>query len=374
MALFADDHRVDGGSAALRAIRRKRIGWSVLGVGITGILVLSLLPAPYAIEQPGPVFNTLGDVRVNNATVPLISVPGETTYPTGGALDMLTVNVLGSPEQHVNWFEIVSAWADPSRAVVPLASVYPPGETLKQSNEQSAIDMQNSQKDAIAASLTELGYTFPSTLTVAAFSLESPSDGILAAGDQITGVNGVKPADVTQLRSIIAANGTSTPVTFSILRSGVAKTVSVTPVSDGSTANRSIVGIIVGADYAFPFEVKIQLENVGGPSAGMMFALGIIDKLTPGMLNGGAQVAGTGTITSDGQVGPIGGIRQKLYGARDQGATIFLAPAANCDEVTGHIPAGLTVFAVKTLADSLAVLSAVEAKGDTKSLPSCPAG
>jgi PDZ domain-containing protein len=346
----------------------------VLGVGIAGILVLSLLPSPYAIEQPGPVFNTLGEVRVDDATVPLISVPGQKTYPTEGALDMLTVNVLGSPEQHANWFEIVSAWADPSKAVVPLDSVYPPGETVKQSNEQSAIDMQNSQKDAIAASLTELGYTFPSTLTVAAFSLNSPSDGILEEGDQITAVNGVKPTDVTQLRSIISANGTAKPVSLAIVRAGAARTVAVTPIPNPEDGGKAIVGIVVGADYDFPFDVKIQLENVGGPSAGMMFALGIIDKLTPGLLNGGEKVAGTGTITADGQVGPIGGIRQKLYGARNEGASFFLAPESNCDDVTGHIPAGLTVFAVSTLSQALAALEVVAAKGDTKSLPSCPAG
>jgi PDZ domain-containing protein len=135
-----------------------------------------------------------------------------------------------------------------------------------------------------------------------------------------------------------------------------------------------IVGIIVGGEYDFPVDVSIQLENVGGPSAGMMFALGIIDKLTPGELNGGELVAGTGTIAGDGTVGPIGGIRQKMYGAKDAGATWFLSPTANCDEVSGHIPGGLSVFSVDTLDDALAALEVIADGGDTSSLPTCPAG
>ena len=106
----------------------------------------------------------------------------------------------------------------------------------------------------------------------------------------------------------------------------------------------------------------------------MMFALGIIDTLTPGSLNGGEKVAGTGTISADGTVGPIGGIRQKLWGAKDAGADWFLAPESNCDEVVGHVPDGLRVFAVEDLDDSLAVLDAIRDGGDLDALPTCDAG
>ncbi|NKF31482.1 ATP-dependent serine peptidase containing a PDZ domain protein, partial [Pseudomonas sp. BGM005] len=118
-------------------------------------------------------------------------------------------------------------------------------------------------------------------------------------------------------------------------------------------------------------DVTLQLDNVGGPSAGMMFALGIVDTLTPGELNGGENIAGTGTIEADGTVGPIGGIRQKLYGARDAGAEFFLAPQSNCDEVTGHVPDGLTVISTGTLDDSLAALEVIADGGDVESLPTC---
>ncbi len=357
-----------------RPPRSVRVGRTLLLAGLVGAFGLSFAPTPYVIEQPGPVFDTLGEVTVDGDEVPLISIPDETTYPTGGTLDMLTVSVVGNRDQQPSWLEVVSAWADPSKAVVPVDAIYPDGESVEQSNEQSAIDMQNSQKDAVAASLIELGYDLDSTLTIEALAPESPSEGVLAEGDEIVAVNGEDPADVTQLRSIIADNGTSRPAVIEVLRDGESVEVDVTPIDNAEGDGKPIVGISVATEYDFPFEVKIQLENVGGPSAGMMFALGIIDKLTPGELTGGEDVAGTGTITSDGLVGPIGGIRQKLYAARDDGASVFLAPVDNCDEVTGHIPSGIEVFAVSTLEESLDVLSAIREDTGTDDLPRCPAG
>ena len=173
---------------------------------------------------------------------------------------------------------------------------------------------------------------------------------------------------------MIADHGTATPVKIDIVRGSATRVIEVTPTQAPKSGSKPMVGIIVGADYNFPFEINIQLHAVGGPSAGMMFALGIIDKLTPGKLNGGKNVAGTGTITADGQVGPIGGIRQKMYGAVKSGAGYFLAPSENCSEVSGHIPAGLKVFAVATLDDSLAVLAALAANTSTAALATCPAG
>ena len=358
--------------------RVRRIGWGLLGGGVVGALVLAFVPAPYAIERPGPTFDTLGDVQIGQADdpeeVPMISIPDEETYPTAGTLTMLTVNLVGNRESRPDWFEVITAWADPSEAVVPIDAVFPEGQTPEQSEEQSAVEMQNSQKDAIAAALTELGYDLTGTLTVEAFSPDSPSDGILEEGDQILRVNGSAPADVAELRSAIADTGLGTPVALDIRRDGVDSSVEVVPVANPDDDGAPIIGITTATEYDFPFEVRIQLENVGGPSAGMMFALGIIDKLTAGELTGGEDFAGTGTIDAAGRVGPIGGIRQKMYGARDAGAAYFLAPASNCDEVVGHVPDGLSVFSVADLDDSLAVLDAVRTGGDTTSLPVCAAG
>ena len=111
-----------------------------------------------------------------------------------------------------------------------------------------------------------------------------------------------------------------------------------------------MVGVAVSETYKFPFQVKIRVGDIGGPSAGLMFALGIIDKLTPGNLTGGRFIAGTGEISADGTVSPIGGIQQKMVGARAAGATVFLTPAANCPDTAGAVPQGLRLIKVSTLA------------------------
>jgi Lon-like protease len=354
--------------------RRRRFGWTILGIGLAGLVVVSLVPAPFVIEQPGPVYDTLGDVSIDGVEVPMIQIPDEKTFTTGGALDMLTVSIRGNRQELPSWFEIASAYLDPSKAVVPVDLIYPAGVSLEDSNDQGQVDMANSQKEAIAAALTELGYTFASTVTVVEASQGSPSAGVLEAGDVLLRVNGATFADVTGLRSEIAANGVDKAAAIDITRSGEPVTVDITPIMSEGDSPAPIIGIIAGADYEFPIDVKIQLENVGGPSAGMMFALGIIDKLTEGKLNGGEIVAGTGTISGSGEVGPIGGIQQKLYGARNAGADWFLAPKSNCDEVTGHIPNGLTVFAIATLDDALEALAAIESGASTSTLPACPVG
>ncbi|MDH6180435.1 PDZ domain-containing protein [Microbacteriaceae bacterium SG_E_30_P1] len=349
------------------------LGWGLLGFALAALIIIAMLPAPYVIERPGPVFDTLGDVEIDGEDVPMIQIPVEETYPTQGSLDMLTVNVSGSPSRPPSWFDIATAYVDPSKAILPMDLVYPPGTSLEDSNEQGRIDMENSQKEAIAAALTHLDYDFPSTLTVLDTATDSPADGVLEADDIITTVNGETPADVTELRALIAENGLDSAARVGIIRDGQAQTLSITPVMSDEAEPQPVVGIIVGSDFEFPFTVTIQLENVGGPSAGMMFALGIIDKLTEGPLTGGENIAGTGTITSTGEVGPIGGIVQKMWGAENAGADWFLAPSANCGEVDGHVPADLRVFSVETLDDALTALEAISSGEGLDELPTCSA-
>lgn len=372
MALFTEDQM----ASADRGTRSGRAGWIVLGIALVIGLILAVAPAPYVIDKPGPVFNTLGTTDALGTTTagaetPLISIPGQTTYPTKGSLDLLTVSQVGNPEQRPSWLAVAAAWLDPSQAVVPIDRAYPPHVSQKQVEQQNQLAMVNSQQDSIAAALNELGYDYPSTVTVVSLPDKSPAAGLIEPEDQVVAVNGAPVRDITGLRDALKANGPGTEARLGVIRDGAEKTVTVTPVeSDGVV----VVGINVKVDYQFPFKVQIQLDKVGGPSAGMMFALGIIDKLTPGAIQGGAKVAGTGTIDQAGTVGPIGGIQQKLYAAHGAGAKWFLAPADNCDEVTGHIPDGLTVFAVTTLDDALAALDAVRTGADTGSLPACPAG
>ncbi|MGJ4843153.1 YlbL family protein [Leifsonia sp. Le1] len=379
MSLFSDDELqppAEESTTRVAPPRRVIAGWIAVGVAFALTLVLAVAPAPFVIEQPGPVFNTLGKdqpvgSKESDKAKPLISIPSQKTYPTAGSLDLLTVSVVGNPDQRPSWFDIISAWFQPSKAVLPVDVVFPPGTTTEQSNAENAALMVNSQQDAVAAALNHLGYDFPEAVAVKQVIKGTPAAGVLKVDDEITSVNGEPVPGVATLRELIDKNGTDKAAEVGIIRGGAASTVSITPVKSGA---QTVLGIGAGMDYTFPFDVKIQLDNVGGPSAGQMFALGIMDQLTPGYLNGGKKVAGTGTIDNEGNIGPIGGIRQKMYAARDTGgATYFLAPATNCNEVTGHIPSGLHVFAVKTLDDSLAALKAISSGGSTSGLATCPA-
>lgn len=366
--LFADD-LPPRESTDRRARRAQYVGWGLLFAAVLGTIAFATSPAPYVVERPGPVFDTLGATTVGEDEVPLIEIPDETTYPTEGRLDLLTVYLDGSPQRPLSWIDIAIAWFDPSRAVVPLEAVFPAGQTEEEADEQSRVEMSTSQQDAIAAALAELGIEFTSLVNVAEVMEGGPSEGVLEAGDVLLAVNGEPVPDVPTLREEIAASGVDTPLALDIRRDGEERTVEVVPAAseeDGSP----IIGILAGGEYEFPIDVEIQLENVGGPSAGMMFALGIYDKLTPGSLTGGEHIAGTGTIAPDGEVGPIGGIVQKMYGADAAGAGWFLAPEANCEEVVGHIPGDLEVFSVATIDDALAVLEGIR-DDDLEDLPRC---
>lgn len=374
MSLFEDADTPVAPRPSTRSRRFSAGAWALV-IALVALLVLSFLPTGFVIQRQGPVVNTLGSAEnADGEEVPLISVRGAETYPTAGALDLTTVQIAGTRERTPSWFELAMAWFDPSQAVLPIDQVFPAGTTTEQRNEENAALMVDSQKEATAAALTQLGYTVRSHVGVGALTDDSPAAGILEVGDEIVSANGTPVDDTETLRSVIN-DGEGDPVELVIRRGDAERTVSVTPTRTESTNGPVwIIGINTARDFEFPIDVTIQLDRIGGPSAGQMFALGIIDTLTPGELNGGEQVAGTGTIDSSGAIGPIGGIRQKLYGALDAGADYFLAPQRNCDEVVGHIPGDLRVIPVSTLDDSLTALDAIRTGDGIDDLPVCSAG
>lgn len=369
MTLFADGDRYEPGE---RMPRARVIGWIGIAVAAAVLGVFVVAPSPYVVEQPGPMYDTLGTARLSDGTeIPLISIPDETTYPTEGSLDLTTVTVVGNPERRPNWIEIGMAWLDPSKAVVPVEAVFPNNLTRQEREQRNQIAMVNSQQDAIAAALVELGYDVPRDVTVRTIFDDSPAEGVLEVGDVIASVNGRAVHDIAALREAIQANGTDAPATFEVRREG--ETIEVEMIPSG-TGGALVIGVGAQTVYELPIDVEIRLDDVGGPSAGMMFALGIIDKLTPGALNGGARVAGTGTIDSGGNVGPIGGIVQKMHAARADDVSWFLAPRANCSEVVDATPAGLSVLAVETLDDAMTALDTIADGADTSGLPTCVSG
>lgn len=347
--------------------------WS-LSVALVVLLVLTFLPTAYVIQQPGPVIDTLGTSKdASGADVPLITVPDEQASTGDGRLDLLTVQVVGNRERTPSWIELVSVWFDPSRAVVPLDRIFPSGQSTEERNRENEALMSDSQQEAKAAALRELGYDVPQQITIGRVEDDAAAAGQLEVGDVIVAVDGTAPASSAAVRDAVQDGG-GAPLTLDIERDGRPSQVVVTPRLVGSGGQESwLLGVGLLPVFDFPIDVQIQLNDVGGPSAGMMFALGIIDKLSEGDLTGGRHIAGTGTIDSAGQVGPIGGIRQKLYGARNAGAGFFLAPQANCGEVVGHVPDGIRVFAVSTLEDALTALAAVRDDADLDALPTCTA-
>jgi PDZ domain-containing protein len=316
------------------------------------------VPVPYVVLMPGPTLNTLG---TDSHGTPLITITGHQTYPTHGNLNMVTVSYTGAPppETGVNIFEALNAWMlHPSWAVVPASEIFPPGQTAQQTQSQDTAQMAGSQEQATAAALTALHIQYQTIVTVASTMQGDPAYGVLKVGDVIVSVNGTKVTGSSSLTALITAHPAGTVLQLVVSRGGRLVPVSV---ATKESSGRPVVGISVQEGYKFPLTVKFSLGDIGGPSAGMMFALGIIDKLTPLNLTGGKFIAGTGEITASGQVGPIGGIQQKMVGARDAGATVFLTPAANCPDTVGAVPAGLRIVKVSTLSQAVSDLEALKA-------------
>lgn len=349
--------------------RSRRVGWLMLALSAAIAVGLALLPAPYVIDNPGPTFDTLGTVDTEDGEFALIEISGAPTFEGSGELLLTTVTRSGNPESLPGWFDVITGWLDPTRTVIPVGVAYPPGVSLEQNREAAEIEMQNSQQESVAAALSYSGIPYTSLLVVAKALEGGPSEGVLVAEDVIVSANGDMVNDVSQLREIIAESGTMKPLSLLINRAGRVETVEVVPRMSPGEPSVPMIGILVTGRYEFPIDVDIALENVGGPSAGLIFALGVVEKLSAADLSAGYVIAGTGTISADGQVGSIGGVRHKMYGAINAGASIFLAPVGNCDDVRGHIPEGLTVIPVATLADAVESLELFAAGQPT---PRCP--
>jgi len=342
---------------------RRSLTLLIATVGVIAALAVAvLIPVPYVILGPGPTLNTLGK---DSSGQPLITISGHPTYPTTGHLNMVTVGYQGGPGVTINIFSALAAWLNPHEAVVPESELFAPGQTQQQSQQQDTQEMTGSQQTATAAALTELHIPYQTQVVVVQVEAGFPAAGVLKAGDVITAVDGKPVTSETNLTSLIGTHPAGSTLTLTIGRDGQTQTVQVGTKESGG---RPVMGVEVTEQYKFPFTVKFSVGDIGGPSAGMMFALGIIDKLTPMNLTGGKFIAGTGEITASGQVQAIGGIQQKMVGARDAGATIFLAPASNCSDVKGAIPSGLRVVRVSTLNQAVDDLEAIKSG---QPVPSC---
>lgn len=348
--------------------RSKSVGWLLLAFTLITTVVLGVLPAPYVVDQPGPTYDTLGQVTTESGEVALITIGDALDYPQSGEMRLTTVTRLGNPEALPSWWEVLAAWVDREKSVRPVDSAFPPGFSVEENREAARIDMENSQQEAIAAALAFLDISFSSFVQVEAIVEGGPSEGIIEPGDVIAQAGGEPVADVTQLRALIADNGVQDPIDIAITRDGGSQTVQVIPrMSEGETPIPAI-GVLVSGRYDFPFQVDILLENVGGPSAGLAFAIGVVEKLTAEEIVPPGVVASTGTISASGEVGGVGGVRHKAFGAEQSGARLFLIPAVNCDQVAGLSLGEMAIVPVETLSEAIDVLAQSRGGGE---LPSC---
>ncbi|NUR52493.1 MAG: PDZ domain-containing protein [Hamadaea sp.] len=337
----------------------RRRGWTVVAGAVLAALLVFLIgqaPVKYVILGPGPTFNTLGSYDKKQ----VIQVTGATTSTSQGQLRMVTVNVTDD----IDLLSAIKAWFDPQQKVVPRELVYPPDQSNEQVEQENKEAFQESQSSAETAALRELGY--PVQVTVKEVAADGASAGKLAAGDVIQTVDGQQVTSTQKLQELVRAKPVGTELAVVRKRGDATETVKIaTKAGDDGTPR---IGISAENKQPHPFEITYHLENVGGPSAGLMFALGTIDTLNTEDLTGGKVIAGTGTIDDEGNVGVIGGIAQKLVGAKDDGATFFLTPAGNCEEAAANAVKGLKLVKVETLDGALQALSDIRAGNPT---PTC---
>jgi len=328
------------------------------------MLVAASVQVPYVILEPGPVFDTLG----SDSGKPIIKISGAKTYPTTGELNMTTVSESGGPEEGVTVFQAAWAWIHPDASVMPREVLYDEGTTQEQDYQAASEDFSTSQSNAIAAALTYLDKPVRTTLAITSVTFDAPADGKLRAGDRIVRMDGLMVSTPDQVVKTVREQKIGTLHSFVVERGSRTRTILVKsapypddPSTKADESKTPYIGIGIGYLYSADFTITFGLEDVGGPSAGGMFALALVDKLTPGALTAGKIVAGTGTMSPRGKIGPIGGIQYKMLGAKKAGAKLFIAPRSNCDEVIGHVPSGLTVVPASTLGEAVDAIKAFNA-------------
>jgi Lon-like protease len=333
-----DGDALDGGGRV-----RHRITAGLGAVALAAVvLALNLYQLPVVALSPGPAEDVLGRTKVQG---------GARVYDSTGKLYLTSVGI----DDNVRFFEAILDLANRDVQLRPRSAVYPEGESTQQVNQQNAADMDESKLLATVVALRLAGYKVdPAGVEVVEVRRGAPADGKLRPGDRLERADGRPVTSIQQLQALIRGHRPGDVLALGVKRGDAAVPVRV---SVGLDEGQPRIGVVLREVYGhLPVQVSIDTENIGGPSAGLMFSLSIYDKLTPGDLTGGRRIAGTGQITEDGSVLPIGGIVEKLVGARRQGATVFLLPRGNCDEARVHPPKGLQLVPVSNAREAVAFL------------------
>lgn len=314
------------------------------------------LAVPYAAQGPGPMFNTLGEVDGKD----VVAVEGADTDETAGELNMTTVSV----RTNMSLAQAAARWVGTDDDLVPIEQIFPPNvseEDVQKSNEAAFLMSES------AATVAAMHYLGAEVKVVVAEVVEgSPAQESLRAEDVVTQVDGQPVDQPGQIQDLIRAKSPGEKVDLTVLRGEDEEHYTVTLGESEQDPSVPQLGILMTSEPVDDIKVSYNLQDVGGPSAGMMFSLAVIDKLSPGELNGGHIVAGTGTIAESGEVGPIGGIAHKVDAAESAGAELFLAPSSNCAEAMSRDRGDLVVASVDTLNDAVTAMEDFSAGRDVK--------
>lgn len=350
-----------------------------------------VLPSSYVKEGPGPLFDVLGTYQEKD----VIEVSGAPSYKTFGKMNMTTVSVSGGPYTELSGAEAFYGWLafDGNRSlVVPTDALYP-HVSHEQATAATGAQMADSQTQAKVAAMRQLKMAVTEKVQVLSTVEGSPAASALRADDRIVKVGDKQIETLTDVpKAVNASNGS--PIDVTVERDGKQQTFKLTPVR-ASDDSRWILGAGLKQSYDLPTHVQYNLDGVGGPSAGLMLALGTVDKLSEGTLladedAGGdpyrSYISGTGTIDADGKVGAIGGIKYKILATGRYGARYFLAPKENCDSIVkmqaqdpdlfnyyhaGQVRGTMVVVPVSTLDEAVKTVEAIKSGTPDDSLPRC---
>lgn len=341
----------------IRSISPLRYRWPFIAKLFFFLLTIVTLaaPIPYVFFKPGVPDNVTGK---------LISIEkGADSYAVNGKLYITSILVT-NPYSPVFGAETIYNWAIGPHVVLPRETVYPPAVKGEVIERDSRAEMSGSKVTATAAALSFLGYKFDEIYFVNRIRDYSKAKGKLEPGDRIISVDGMRIGEIEEIRTAYSDRKIGDVIAIEVERIVDDKKIVerelielVANGEPGADPTRPAIGILVGTSARFPVEVDFNIRGVGGPSAGLIFAIGVIEKMTAEDLLRGRKIAGTGTISADGDVGAIGGIEEKMIGASRIGATIFLAPRENCPDIK-HIPKGMKVIPVSTLSEAIAALRA----------------
>ncbi|MEA5154706.1 PDZ domain-containing protein [Raineyella sp.] len=317
-------------------------------------MILALVPVPYVTWSPGRTVDVLGAAASGPGQA--VQISGLTTYPTDGQFRLTTVGVTRADSRLTLPAALAAYWL-PWREVLPRAAVYAPGTTQQESTAEGTRMMDNAQQSAIVAGLRSAGVPVTEVTKVVGVSIGSPADGRLEPGDTLVAIDGTAVSTPTDATARIRARRVGETVQVGVLRAGVRRDVTVPTVAAPDDPSQPRIGATVGVGYDHPGTVGFGIDPaISGPSAGLVLALAVDDRLTPGDLTGGRVIAATGTIDPDGTVGSIGGLPSKVAGAKAAGAALFLIPRGNCDEAVG-LHTALPLVPVDNLQQAIDVLS-----------------